>query len=664
MSWQAPYNKDSGFDASKWSETTYGPLGAGACGLVTSQAWYTTARALGSGESSTAVESISTGWMGVRYMRQQTKSGGDSIVFGAELDSRTINTYAALGKPTEGEVYMVSTTGSGTTLLAATEASVASQLQTTANEVHPTSVGNLTLTGLSSSTLQLSHGSFQQIWDNSATTALATAARLAVEFCPSASAEYPSYSSVAPERSLHIDLPSSTVRRLNSSVPELELLIVNLLPAETYRDKLTAGVYFTILAYSMNALVIMGILALPWAKIKFQLPVADWHMSVAWVLAVVGLFVVFVVWIIIISTNHREAVDNFGVQISNSINSTFEMQQASAKSMVQQATRLWWHTGQATASLSVVNKWTVTLLKAFNTNNGISTLRFATQSGLEQGVNGTSAGMRVLSRPSSTACLATYIYDSTTDGVVSDASSYPDDCYYDPQFTDWYQRGRTLEDVEADFTSTYANNTWLAAVAKACSTGPNCTASSAGTTAETSWSPTVGAAGEGVWSAEWRISTLQHSLSALLQGLEGSLAIADTNAIILISSGGLTVTPALTCGDDYIQDAASQLNGETGFNWADASGTVKGHNIVSSSVNAGFVSFSSLARGQFYAIYEETLSSCLAIMLVSTFILSACIDFVWKKVNIASDVLESESEKAINEDRERIREKCDPAKSP
>ena len=65
----------------------------------------------------------------------------------------------------------------------------------------------------------------------------------------------------------------------------------------------------------------------------------------------------------------------------------------------------------------------------FYESNKLSTLRFGTTGGLEQSVNGTASGMRVLSRTNGLDCLKTYLADGTT----SDSASYPDNCNYDPR---------------------------------------------------------------------------------------------------------------------------------------------------------------------------------------------------------------------------------------
>ena len=63
-----------------------------------------------------------------------------------------------------------------------------------------------------------------------------------------------------------------------------------------------------------------------------------------------------------------------------------------------------------------------------------------------------------------------------------------------------------------------------------------------------------------MWSSDWRIDSLATTLTALQDGFSGSLAIVDPSGIVLSSSSGLSVAPALTCGDAFIQDAAQQVH--------------------------------------------------------------------------------------------------------
>ena len=59
--------------------------------------------------------------------------------------------------------------------------------------------------------------------------------------------------------------------------------------------------------------------------------------------------------------------------------------------------------------------------------------------------------------------------------------------------------------------------------------------------------------GVGVWASEWRVDSLAADLSTLKDGYIGTLSIVATSAIVLSSSSSISVLPALTCGDEYLQ---------------------------------------------------------------------------------------------------------------
>ena len=172
------------------------------------------------------------------------------------------------------------------------------------------------------------------------------------------------------------------------------------------------------------------------------------HARCIWGLLSVSTLVVCLMWLIVLSSNHDSAVNDFAEQIANSINTTFVAKLSSSSTMAQQATQIWFHTGAVTTSLSVFNKWTTLLMDDFYTNNGMSTMQFGTQmNGLEQGAKGTASGARVLSRTSSTGCRQTLTYNSATDATSSDSATYPDDCYFDPRYI------TLLKTIQASLTS-------------------------------------------------------------------------------------------------------------------------------------------------------------------------------------------------------------------
>ena len=124
--------------------------------------------------------------------------------------------------------------------------------------------------------------------------------------------------------------------------------------------------------------------------------------------------------------------------------------------MANQAQLTWFHTGSKSSGLSSVDSWATELMEDFYQTTQMATLRFGTKSGLEQSVNATSSGMRVLSRASDAGCLKTYLADGTT----SDSSNYGDNCYSDPRYTDWYNAAAAAPETQyAGFSNTY-NNSW------------------------------------------------------------------------------------------------------------------------------------------------------------------------------------------------------------
>ena len=95
--------------------------------------------------------------------------------------------------------------------------------------------------------------------------------------------------------------------------------------------------------------------------------------------------------------------------------------------------------GAPAATLSKMNVWSTKLMADYWKSTRLSMLRYGTASGLEQSVNATTDGVRVLSRnfygSTDTACLRSYYADgTTTDGTA-------DHCNYDPRYTEWFETG-------------------------------------------------------------------------------------------------------------------------------------------------------------------------------------------------------------------------------
>ena len=195
LCWQAPYSAASGYG--EWAESNTGPLGA-SCASVSSTEWYTKANTLSGGSTYTSAGAISSGYIGILHMVHEPVNG---IVFGGELDGRTLSNAMNKGKPVQGEIYVVSTSNSEETLVATTETSVQSQLYSS-SAVDAGTVGGLT--GSSAQTLRTQFGNFATIWSNSATVALAESSGLVSQRCPSASSDetigLAAYIAVGPEQ--------------------------------------------------------------------------------------------------------------------------------------------------------------------------------------------------------------------------------------------------------------------------------------------------------------------------------------------------------------------------------------------------------------------------------------------------------------------------------
>ena len=177
LCWQANYSASTGYGT--WEQSTTGPLGV-SCSSVTSATWYTTATSLSGGATSTTAGPISSGYIGITHMRHEATQ---NAVFGGEMDGRTLSTNLQAGKPVEGEIYIVSTTGSVETLLTTTEVDASQHLRST-SVVDAASVGGLT--GDSASILQSDRDSFTNLWTHSSTVEDAESRGYVSQRCPSA----------------------------------------------------------------------------------------------------------------------------------------------------------------------------------------------------------------------------------------------------------------------------------------------------------------------------------------------------------------------------------------------------------------------------------------------------------------------------------------------
>ena len=271
--------------------------------------------------------------------------------------------------------------------------------------------------------------------------------------------------------------------------------------------------------------------------------------------------------------------------------------------MAKQAASTWLHSGAVTANLASMSEWTSPLLQHYHMNAQISTLRFGTSEGLEESGNASSTGVSVLRRDSSTysECLEAYFADGTTKDTAVTSK-----CDYDPRYSAWFQAGM-LSANSSTFSDTY-DNSWLAAVSKAC-TGNDCSDSDGIV---------------GVWASEWQISSIGDSLAQLILGFEGSLAVIDFNGIVLATSSGVTLQPALTCNDSFIRAGSKESVGNTKYfkkGWSGAllRETFIGVDVLSwldyanfPEVKTQYFGLMALERRQLYREYEEARNTGLA----------------------------------------------------
>lgn len=214
LCWQATYSSTSGYGL--WAQSETGPLGEH-CGSVASATWYTQANALSIGATYTGAGTVSSGYMGILHMVHDSVRG---MVFGGELDGRTLGSWLAKGKPVEGEIYVVSTSNAVETLIATTETAVQSQLYST-TIVDAGSVGGLT--GSSAQALQTELRSFSTLWSHSATVAMAESQGFVEQRCQSSNESTAVYIAVAPYT--FSSQPASAIQRFHS-LSHIQLLMV------------------------------------------------------------------------------------------------------------------------------------------------------------------------------------------------------------------------------------------------------------------------------------------------------------------------------------------------------------------------------------------------------------------------------------------------------
>lgn len=199
--WQAPYKQSTGYGA--WVQSDTGPLGV-ACSSVTAATWYINAQVLSSNANKTYTGPVSSGYTGITHMVHDNTL---DVVFGGEMDGRTLSQHLMAGKPVQGEIYVVSVTGSTASLIAATEANVQLGLE-------PHSAGGLV--GDSASNLESSVASWSDLWAWSATAASAESRGYVAQSCPSETTA--AYVAVAAgSKFLSSEKPATSIQRFVSS---------------------------------------------------------------------------------------------------------------------------------------------------------------------------------------------------------------------------------------------------------------------------------------------------------------------------------------------------------------------------------------------------------------------------------------------------------------
>ena len=647
--YQTTYSHSTGY--STWSEVYNGagPLGD-KCTTITNEAWYTSACSLAAQSSNVTVGPLNNAGMGIQYVE---RSNINQPAFGAQMAAALkMSTQLSKGKPVEGEVYVVSTTGSTTTLLSSTEANVALQLQAASSDVDPASAGGLT--GLSASSLQSSLSTFDNLWSRSESIATATEHGQLAMRCPSSTTT--AYIAIAPDPSS--STPSTSLHRFDSSMKDLDLMLVTTLPSNAYGLCSTLERAVTICLCVAASILAIALGMLPYLVIhghnqdqqldkksddptdmlttpdappsrtdRLLLFASSHPIPIRLVLVTtvsILVFIVFVLWTVCISNSHKDFTEDFALQIATSMNVALDSKFQDSLKSTRIAARVWNFTGQATSGLSTLDKWTTSLMQDFHQHSGLSTIQFATQmDGLVQGVNSTVKGVHILSRSSSAACLQTSVYNRTTDTSVG---THTDNCYFDPRYTTWYEYamqhafGDGAPDSATPVFKLYPiGSTGLLGAAAV----------------EVVYSGDQRSTPSGVWATEFTLDSVGDTLSQLADGLVGTLFVssADTagqfDGYLLAGSGQSmkAITLCSTSSDAYIQDATKQIYDEYDHTFSSTDGSVLvGHNVVSASTAKTFsslVNVISLSREQLYSKLDETIDVMLIVTVLSIAILLA-----------------------------------------
>ena len=149
-----------------------------------------------------------------------------------------------------------------------------------------------------------------------------------------------------------------------------------------------------------------------------------------------------------------------------------------------------------------------------------------------------------------------------------------------------------------------------------------------------------------MFASEWQISSVGAALAQLNDGFKGTLSVVETTGIVLTASSGVSLEPAATCSDSFVQEAA----GVVGSDWSSTSGMVipdlvmtNGFNIVGTKQlswskfpdAAGlFVGLMSLEQNELhYEEYENYRTRFLIGTIVGVVLLSCFADLTLRLLN-------------------------------
>jgi hypothetical protein len=514
------------------------------------------------------------------------------VVFGGEMDGRTLSTSLTHGKPVQGEIYIVSATESQQTLVAATESAAQSQLQS-ATAVNPSTAGSLT--AASASSLEASFGSFFQMWSRSATVSMADSYGQVAEFCPSSNTS--AYVALGAGTALYSSSQPSAVQRFQTT-SKLKLLLVVTMIDGCYSEFIDKCSTATFIMAGLCACVMVSLFLLPVFKPR-ECPGAQFNILVTIVIVLVML--IGLMWIGQTSTWHRDAADDLMHQLVWSMDTLLLASLQASIKMVKEAHNTWSFTGAPASSLFRMNSWSTELLEDYHDSTALSMLRYGTASGLEQSVNSTSNGVRVLSRnfygSPENACLRAYYKDGvTTDGTA-------DVCHYDPRFTTWYETGLGSKKDGAGYPQVVSNFYSIGDSGKL----------GMGVVTRCERGDFVG-----TWAAEFTLDSVGGFLQQLKNGLHGTLFIASADETgvqdgLLIAASNASMEHITQCsysGDPFVSSAAValyEINNNTFFNLSNRQ-VLRGHNLVTkdtANITSGLLNVASISRGQLYYRIEH-----------------------------------------------------------